>query len=65
MFVLKAENIQYPSYCNFMIFILARMADGDVSPVLPLSERLARLRPSAELLQFYRNKVFLKQRIII
>ena len=33
------------------------MVDLNVSPVLPLSERLAQLRPSAELLQFYRNKV--------
>ena len=33
------------------------MVDLDVSPVLPLSERLAQLRPSAELLQFYRDKV--------
>ncbi|KAL5256049.1 hypothetical protein ACHWQZ_G011309 [Mnemiopsis leidyi] len=33
------------------------MTDLDASPVLPLSERLAQLRPSAELLQFYRDKV--------
>jgi len=32
-------------------------SDSCVSPVLPLADRLAQLRPSAELLQFYRDKV--------
>ena len=33
------------------------MDEYDLSPVKPLAERLAQLRPSAELLHFYRGKV--------